>query len=56
VRITVDLDRERHRFLKSFALEAGAKGTAGLRALPDELREDPDLGTRIRTRLDGGSS
>lgn len=51
VRITVDLDPERHKFLKRFALEADAKGTTVLRGLLDELREDPDLAARIHDRL-----
>jgi len=51
VRITVDLDPDRHKFLKRFALEADAKGTAVLRGLLDELREDPDLAVRIQGRL-----
>jgi hypothetical protein len=37
--------------LKRFALEADAKGTAVLRGLLDELREDPDLAVRIQGRL-----
>lgn len=52
VRITVDLDPERHRFLKQFALDVDARGTAILRGLLDLLREDPDLAARLKERLD----
>jgi hypothetical protein len=46
VRFTLDLDQAHHAFLKRFAVECGA-GTGGaqvLRALLDELQEDPDPG------------
>lgn len=52
VRITVDLDPDRHRFLKRFALEADAKGTVVLRGLLDLLREDEDLAVRLREKMD----
>jgi hypothetical protein len=51
-RFTLDLDAARHRFLKDYAQEAEAKGAADvLRALLDELRADPDLAARVRTRV-----
>lgn len=53
VRITVDLDAERHRRLKLYALDAGAKGAEVVRALLDELEADPDLSDRIKDRIDG---
>lgn len=53
VRITVDLDAERHRRLKLYALDAGAKGAEVVRALLDELEEDPDLAARVRERAGG---
>lgn len=51
VRITVDLDAERHRRLKLYALDAGARGAEIIRALLDELEEDPRLSDRVRSRL-----
>ncbi len=53
VRITVDLDADRHRFLKEYAFRQDAKGTAVVRALLDELRTDEDLAARVRGRLTG---
>jgi hypothetical protein len=51
VRITVDLDAERHRFLREYAFRQDAKGTAVVRALLDELRDDPGLSERVSGRL-----
>ena len=51
VRITVDLDHERHRRLKQYALDAGARSAPVIRALLDELDEDPDLSARVEARL-----
>lgn len=51
VRITVDLDTERHRRLKQYALDAGTRGAPVVRALLDELDEDPKLSARVRARL-----
>jgi hypothetical protein len=51
VRITVDLDVERHRFLKDYAFSQDAKGTEVVRALLDELRDDPGLSERVSRRL-----
>lgn len=51
-RFTLDLDRDHHQFLKQFALEAEVRGAAEvMRALLDELREDPALADRIRARV-----
>ncbi len=51
VRITVDLDAQRHQFLRDYAFREDAKGTAIIRALLDELQEDPDLSERVNERL-----
>ena len=51
VRITVDLDAERHRFLRDYAYRQDAKGTAVVRALLDELRNDSELSERVSRRL-----
>lgn len=53
VRVTLDLDEDRHAFLKRFAADSGpGVGSARvLRALLDELAEDPDLAARVRTRI-----
>lgn len=51
VRITVDLDAERHRRLKQYALDAGARSAPVIRALLDELDEDPELSARVEARL-----
>ena len=51
-RYTLDLDRAHHLFLKQFALEAELRGAAEvMRALLDELQEDPALADRIRARV-----
>ena len=52
VRITVDLDAGRHRFLRGFAYREDARGTEIVRALLDELGSDEDLVERVRIRLD----
>jgi len=53
VRFTLDLDQERHAFLKSFALECGAGigGAQVMRALLDELRDGANLPMRVRARI-----
>ena len=51
VRITVDLDADRHRFLRDFAYREEARGTEVVRALLDELGSDADLVERVRDRL-----
>jgi hypothetical protein len=51
-RFTLDLDTDRHRFLKTYAAEIEAKGASQvMRALLDELQADPELAARIRTRV-----
>lgn len=52
-RITVDLPRDEHKFLRDFAYDADADGMRVVRALLAELREDDDLTERILGRLAG---
>ena len=51
VRLTVDLDPELHRFLKLYAVDAGAKGSEVVRALLEELRDEPGLSERVLERI-----
>lgn len=51
VRISVDLPKEQHRFLRRFALDADTDGMRIVRALLSELEEDARLAERIRERL-----
>jgi hypothetical protein len=53
VRFTLDLDQAHHAFLKGFALKCGAGvgGAQVLRALLDELQEDPNLTARVKARI-----
>lgn len=51
VRLTVDLDAARHRRIKDFAHKEDSKSTAVMRALLDELDQDPELAARVRDRL-----
>lgn len=52
VRFTLDLDRAHHQFLKDYAVQAEARGAAEvMRALLDELRDDPALASRVRARI-----
>lgn len=52
VRFTLDLDRDRHQFLKRYTGDIEVRGAAEvLRALLDELRDDPQLAARVRDRI-----
>lgn len=53
VRFTLDLTEDRHTFLKRFAEESGAgvRASQVMRALLDELAEDPNLAARTRARI-----
>ena len=53
VRFTLDLDQDRHAFLKAFALECGpgVGGAQVMRALLDELREGANLPMRVKARI-----
>jgi hypothetical protein len=53
VRFTLDLDERQHTDLKRFAIETGP-GTGGskvIRALLEELQDDPELAQRVRARI-----
>lgn len=51
VRITVDLDADRHRFLRRYAADEGVRGTEVVRGLLTLLEEDTELATRLSERL-----
>jgi hypothetical protein len=50
-RITVDLPRGEHRFLRDFAYENDTDGMRVVRALLLELKHDPDLSSRVLGRM-----
>lgn len=50
-RITVDLPRDEHRFLRDYAYDNDTDGMRVVRALLMELRDDPGLSARILDRL-----
>lgn len=52
-RITVDLPREEHRFLRDYAYDNDTDGMRVVRALLMELRDDPELSGRVLDRLPG---
>lgn len=51
VRISVDLPKEQHRFLRRLALDADVDGMRVVRALLSELEEDDRLADRVWDRL-----
>lgn len=51
VRITVDLDTARHRFLRRYAADEGVRGTEVVRGLLTLLEEDPELAARLSEQL-----
>ena len=51
VRFTLDLDRARHQFLKQYALRIEADASQVVRVLLDQLRDDPDLATRVQATI-----
>lgn len=51
VRITVDLDADRHRFLRRYAADEGVRGTEVVRGLLALLEEDRELADRLSERL-----
>jgi hypothetical protein len=50
-RITVDLPRSEHKFLRDFAYDNDTDGMRVVRALLLELREDPGLSLRVLARM-----
>jgi hypothetical protein len=50
-RITVDLPRDEHKFLRDFAYDADSDGMRVVRAVLMELRDDPELSARVLERL-----
>jgi hypothetical protein len=51
VRVSVDLPRSRHKFLRDFAYDAETDGMSVMRGLLDLLHEDEELAERLRKRL-----
>ena len=50
-RITVDLPRSEHKFLRDFAYDNDTDGMRVVRALLLELRDDPGLSPRVLSRM-----
>ena len=50
-RITVDLPRSEHKFLRDFAYDNDTDGMRVVRALLLELRDDPELSPRVLARM-----
>ena len=50
-RITVDLPRSEHKFLRDFAYDNDTDGMRVVRALLLELRDDPGLSPRVLARI-----
>ena len=53
VRLSVDVPRNQHRFLRVLAAESGVTGMAVIRALLEEAEADDELVSRVRERLVG---
>jgi hypothetical protein len=51
VRVSVDLPRPDHKYLRDFAYDAESDGMSVMRALLEEMRDDENLGERILDRL-----
>lgn len=51
VRLSVDVPRSQHRFLRVEAAQAGTTGMAMVRALISEMETNEDLAERVRGRL-----
>lgn len=55
-RFTLDLEAPHHRFLKGYATEIEASASEVVRALLDELRDDPELAERVKVRVWGSAT
>lgn len=53
VRVSVDLPRSDHKFLRDFAYDAESDGMSVMRALLEEMRGNEDLAERVLDRLAG---
>jgi len=51
VRVSVDLPRPSHKYLRDFAYDAESDGMSVMRALLEEMRGDEDLADRVLDRL-----
>jgi len=53
VRVSVDLPRPAHKYLRDFAYDAESDSMRVMRTLLEEMREDENLAERILDRLSG---
>ena len=51
VRVSVDLPRPSHKYLRDFAYDAESDGMSVMRALLEEMRDDEELAERVLDRL-----
>ena len=51
VRVSVDMPRSSHKYLRDFAYDAETDGMSVMRGLLELLQEDPELAERLRERL-----
>lgn len=51
VRVSVDLPRSEHKYLRDFAYDAEADAMSVMRTLLEEMEEDENLAERIQMRL-----
>jgi hypothetical protein len=52
IRLTLDLTREQHRFIRRFAVEAETDASSVLRMLLALLEEDPELADQVLRRVE----
>lgn len=53
VRVSVDLPRSEHKYLRDVAYDAESDAMSVMRALLSEMADDPELAERVRDRLAG---